>query len=174
MRFRSVAVAAAALTVVAALVQPAQAAPLMDGVHRFPALSDGKCLVWPKTGGSVGNVSLGACTDTASTSANWQVRRRPNGTMEISTQGSARRACLRVTDSYHVVVSDNCDDIYAAWTVSIGSDGPGSPVYADIEHTPGDHSASWGSLIDDPGVTGRLVVRRVPVTSHYWTVEQVG
>ncbi|WP_406293313.1 hypothetical protein OG948_02080 [Embleya sp. NBC_00888] len=174
MRSRFVAVTAAALAAVAALAQPAQAAPLMDGVYRFPALSDGKCLTWPKTGGGVGTVSLGACTDTASTSANWQVRQRSNGTMEVSAQGSGRHACLRVTDSYHVVVSDNCGDIYADWTVSVGSDSPGSPVYVDIEHTPGDHSASWGSLVDSPGVTGRLVVQRVPVTSHYWTVEQVG
>ncbi|MGA4538826.1 hypothetical protein ACPA54_02375 [Uniformispora flossi] len=174
MRSRVVAVAATALAAVAALAQPAQAAPLMDGVYRFPALSDGKCLTWPKTGGSVGAVSLGACTDTASTSANWRVRQRPNGTMEVSADGSTRQACLRVTDSYHVAISDNCGDIYADWTVSVGADGPGSPVYADIEHTPGDHSASWGSLVDNSGVTGRLVVQRVSGTAHYWTVQQVG
>lgn len=173
MRSRVVAVAAAALAAVAVLAQPAPAAPLMDGVYRFPALSDGKCLTWPKTGGGVGVVALGACADTASTSANWRVRQRPNGTMEVSAEGSTRQACLRVTDFYRVNVG-NCGDIYADWTVSVGSDGPGSPVYVDIEHTPGDHSASWGSLVDNPGVTGRLVVQRVPVTSHYWTVEQIG
>ncbi|MEV7297409.1 hypothetical protein AB0N79_38240 [Streptomyces microflavus] len=47
MRSRVIAVTAAALAATAALAQPAHAAPLPDGIYRFAALTDGKCLVWP-------------------------------------------------------------------------------------------------------------------------------
>lgn len=135
MRSRVIAVMAAAVAATAALAQPAHAAPLVDGVYRFAALKDGKCLVWPTTHASIGMVSLGACTDNGSTSANWQVRQRPNGTMEVSAPGSNPRTCLRLTTDYRVMVGD-CADKYAEWTVSYGSAGPGSVVWADIEHTP--------------------------------------
>ncbi|MGW3628475.1 hypothetical protein [Streptomyces sp. NPDC000880] len=170
MRSRVIAVMAATAAAAAALVQPAHAAPLVDGVYRFAAFTDGKCLVWPKTNGPV---SLGACTDNASHSANWQVRQRPNGTMEVSAAGSNPRSCLRVNDAYHVVVISNCADKYAEWTVFYGSAGPGSVVWADIEHTPGDRSKSWGKVVDDPGVNGRLAVRQAPIEPHYWALQQV-
>lgn len=173
MRSRVIAVMAAAVAATAALAQPAHGAPLVDGVYRFAALKDGKCLVWPKTHASIGMVSLGACTDNGSTSANWQVRQRPNGTMEVSTPGSNPRTCLRLTTDYRVMVGD-CADKYAEWTVSYGSAGPGSVVWADIEHTPGDRSNSWGKLVDSPGVTGRIVVRQAPIEPHYWALQQVG
>ncbi|WP_282083844.1 hypothetical protein [Streptomyces tendae] len=38
----------------------------------------------------------------------------------------------------------SCGDKYAEWTVSYGSAGPGSVVWADIEHTPADRSGSYG------------------------------
>ncbi|MFD5029976.1 hypothetical protein ACFWM0_06040 [Streptomyces sp. NPDC058405] len=173
MRSRIIAVMAAAVAATAALAQPAHAAPLVDGVYRFAAFKDGKCLIWPKSHKNIGMVSLGACTDNASTSANWQVRQRPNGTMEVSTPGSNPRTCLRLETDYRVMVSDNCADKYAEWTVSYGSAGPGSVVWADIEHTPGDQSNSWGKLVDNPDVTGRIVVRRAPIEPHYWALQQV-
>ncbi|WP_340562969.1 hypothetical protein [Streptomyces sp. GSL17-111] len=173
MRSRVIAVTAAAVAATAVLAPPAHAAPLVDGVYRFAALRDGACLVWPKSGGHVGTVSVGACADTASTSANWRVRQRPDGTMEVSLPGSNPPACLRVTDYRKVVVGDHCADRYAEWTVSYGSAGPGSVVWADIEHTPGDRSDSWGRLVDSAEVTGRLVVRPVPVEPHYWAVHPV-
>ncbi|MCX5158520.1 hypothetical protein OG887_05425 [Streptomyces sp. NBC_00053] len=40
------------------------------------------------------------------------------------------------TTDHRALVSDNCADKYAEWTVSNGSAGPGSAVWADIEHTP--------------------------------------
>ncbi|MFE2749696.1 hypothetical protein ACFXKX_36205 [Streptomyces scopuliridis] len=172
MRSRVIAVMAAAVAAAAALAQPAHAAPLVDGVYRFAALKDGKCLVWPKLNGNIGVVSLGACTDNASTSANWQVRQRPNGTMEVSAPGSNPRTCLRVTPEHSVVVN-NCADKYAEWTVSYGSAGPGSVVWADIEHTPGDHSGSYGKLVNSPNATGRLVVKQAPIEPHYWALQQV-
>jgi hypothetical protein len=174
MRSRVIAVMAAAGAVAAALAQPAHAAPVVDGVYRFAALKDGKCLVWPKRNGSTGVVSLGACADSASTSANWQVRQRPNGTMDVSAPGSDPRACLRVTPEHTVMVSDNCADRYAEWTVSLGSAGPGSVVWADIEHTPGDRTGSWGKLVDSPDVTGRLVVKQAPIEPHYWALQKAG
>ncbi|UNZ19100.1 hypothetical protein [Streptomyces sp. 891-h] len=174
MRSRVIAVMAATVAAAAALAQPAHAAPLLDGVYRFSALKDGKCLVWPKLSGHTGAVSLGACTDTASTSANWQVRQRPNGTMDVSLPGSNPRTCLRLTTDHKVMVSDNCADKYAEWTVSYGSAGPGSVVWADIEHTPGDRSQSWGKLVDSPDVIGRLVVKQAPIEPHYWALQQVG
>ncbi|MEU2245757.1 hypothetical protein [Streptomyces sp. NPDC019224] len=173
MRSRVITAMATAVAATAVLAQPAHAAPLVDGVYRFAALQDGKCLIYPKPGGKRGNVSLGDCTDNANTSANWQVRQRPNGTMEVSTQGSDPRTCLSLTTDYRVVAND-CGGRYAEWTVSIGSAGPGSVVWADIEHTPGDGSGSWGKLVDEPGVTGRIVVRRAPIEPHYWTPQQVG
>ncbi|MFE7401872.1 hypothetical protein [Streptomyces sp. NPDC057557] len=118
-------------------------------------------------------MSLGACTDNASTSANWQVRQRPNRTMEVSAPGSNPRTCLRVTTEHSVMVSNNCADKYADWTVSYGSARPGSLVWADIEHTPGDQSGSWGKLVDSPGVAGRLVVQQAPIEPHYWALQQV-
>ena len=172
MRSRVIAVMAAAVAATAALAPPAHAAPLLDGVYRFAALSDGKCLVWPKTHASIGMVSLGACTDNGSTSPNWQVRQRPNGTMEISTPGSNPRTCMKLTTDYRVMVND-CADKYSEWTISYGSAGPGSAVWADIEHTPGDQSKSWGKLVDDPGVTARIVVRQAPIEPHYWAPQQV-
>ncbi|MGY0071001.1 hypothetical protein ACWZEH_30355 [Streptomyces sp. QTS137] len=173
MRSRVIAIMTAAVAAVASLAQPAHAAPIVDGVYRFAALQDGKCLVWPKTHGSIGAVSLGACTDNASTSANWQVRQRPNGTMEVSAPGSNPRTCLSVTTEHRVAVN-NCADKYAEWTVFYGSAGPGSVVWADIEHTPGDRSGSWGKLVDSPDVVGRLVVRQAPIEPHYWALQQVG
>ncbi|WP_019354278.1 hypothetical protein [Streptomyces sp. AA1529] len=170
MRSRVIAVTAAALAATAALAQPAHAAPLVDGVYRFAALADGKCLVWPKTHGSIGVVSLGACTDTPSTSANWQVLRRPDGMMEVSPSGSNPRTCLRVTPEHSVSVH-SCGDKYGEWTVSYGSAGPGSVVWADIEHTPGDFSGSYGKIVDSPDVTGRIVVRRAPIEPHYWALQ---
>lgn len=152
MRSRAISVMVAAVATAAALAQPARAAPLIDGVYRFAALKDGQCLVWPKLNGSTGMVSLGACTDNSATSANWRVRQRPNGTMEVSTPGSNPSTCLMVTTGHRVMISDNCADKYAEWTVSYGSAGPGSVVWADIEHTPGDHSGSWGKLLDTPDV----------------------
>lgn len=174
MRSRIIAVMAAAVAATAALAQPAHAAPLVDGVYRFAAFKDGKCLIWPKSHKNIGMVSLGACTDNASTSANWQVRQRPNGTMEVSTPGSNPRTCLRLETDYRVMVSDNCADKYAEWTVSYDSAGPGSVVWADIEHAPGDQSNSWGKLVDNPDVTGRIVVTRAPIEPHYWALQQVG
>ncbi|OIK25543.1 hypothetical protein [Streptomyces malaysiense] len=173
MRSRVIAVTAAALAATAALAQPAHAAPLVDGVYRFAALTDGKCLVWPKTHASVGVVSLGACAGTASTSANWQVLSRPDGTMEASPSGSDPRTCLKVTSQHSVSVS-SCGGRYTEWTFSYGSDGPGSVVWADIEHTPGDFSPSYGKIVDDPGVTGRIVVRRAPIEPHYWALQPAG
>ncbi|MEU1423358.1 hypothetical protein [Kitasatospora sp. NPDC005751] len=173
MRSRVIALMAAAIAATSALTQPAHAAPLIDGVYRFAALTDGKCLVWPKLHGPVGTVSLGDCTDSTYTSANWQVQQRPNGTMNVSVPNSAPRGCLRLTDDHKVGISDNCDR-YAEWTVFYGSAGPGSTVWADIEHTPGDRSASWGKLVDDPGVTGRLVVRPAPIEPHHWTLQPAG
>ncbi|WP_371096718.1 hypothetical protein [Streptomyces sanglieri] len=174
MRSRAISVMVAAVATAAALAQPARAAPLIDGVYRFAALKDGQCLVWPKLNGSTGMVSLGACTDNSATSANWRVRQRPNGTMEVSTPGSNPSTCLMVTTGHRVMISDNCADKYAEWTVSYGSAGPGSVVWADIEHTPGDHSGSWGKLLDTPDVIGRLVVKQTPVEPHYWALQQVG
>ncbi|MFF8096190.1 hypothetical protein [Streptomyces sp. NPDC016675] len=173
MRSRFLSVLAAAVAATSALAQPAHAAPLVDGVYRFAALQDGKCLVWPKTHANIGVVSLGACTESASTSANWQVRQRPNGTMEVSTPGSDPRTCLMVT-SQHTVSVNNCNDKYAEWTVSYGSAGPGSVVWADIEHTPADRSGSYGKLVDDPGVNTRIVVRQAPIEPHYWELQPVG
>ncbi|MDK1474889.1 hypothetical protein QNO07_15915 [Streptomyces sp. 549] len=170
MRSRVIAVMAAALAATAALAQPAQAAPLVDGVYRFAALHDGKCLVWPKTHGNIGMVSLGACTDTASTSANWQVQKLPNGMMEISPPGSNPRACMKVTSDHRVAVS-NCADKYAEWTVSNGSAGPGSRVWADIEHTPSDHSGSFGRLMDIPGTAGRIAVERTSIEPPHWELQ---
>ncbi|WP_309051494.1 hypothetical protein [Streptomyces sp.] len=172
MRSRVIAVAAA-LAATAALAQPAHAAPLADGVYRFAALTDGRCLVWPKTHASIGVVSLGNCTETASTSANWQVVRRPDGMMEVSPPASNPRTCLQVTSQYSVSVT-SCGGRYTEWTVSYGSDGPGSVVWADIEHTPGDFSPSYGKIVDDPGVTGRIVVRRAPIEPHYWALQPAG
>ncbi|MET9218286.1 hypothetical protein ACIOC1_15300 [Streptomyces sp. NPDC088197] len=174
MRSRVIAIMAAAAAATAALAQPAHAAPLVDGVYRFAALKDGMCLTWPKTKARIGMVALGACTDTASTSANWQVRQRPNGTMEVSTPDSDPRTCLGLTTDYHVKVTDACSDKYAEWTVSYGSAGPGSVVWADIEHTPSDHSNSWGKLVDSPDVTGRIVVRQAPIDPHYWALQPAG
>ncbi|WP_326734884.1 hypothetical protein [Streptomyces sp. NBC_01022] len=173
MRSRIIAVMAATVAATAALAQPAHAAPLVDGVYRFAALQDGKCLIWPKPNGNRGMVSLGDCTENANTSANWQVRQRPNGTMEVSTPGSNPRTCLSLATDYRVMAND-CAGKYAEWTVSYGSAGPGSAVWADIEHTPSDQSNSWGKLVDDPGVTGRIVVRRAPIEPHYWALQQVG
>ncbi|MER5712291.1 hypothetical protein [Streptomyces sp. NPDC002122] len=173
MRSRVIAVMAAALAATAALAQPAHAAPLVDGVYRFAALTDGKCLVWPRTHASIGVVSLGDCTDTASTSANWQVLRRPDGMMEVSPSGSDPRTCLKVT-SQHTVSVTSCGDRYGEWTVSYGSAGPGSVVWADIEHTPGDLSDSYGKIVDDPAATGRIVVRRAPIEPHYWALQPAG
>ncbi|MFJ6798910.1 hypothetical protein [Streptomyces sp. NPDC091268] len=170
MRSRIIAVTAAALAATAALAQPAHAAPLPDGVYRFAALTDGKCLVWPKTHGSIGAVSLGACTDTASTSANWQVLRRPDGMMEVSPPGSNPRTCLKVMPEHSVSVY-SCGDRSTEWTVSYGAAGPDSVVWADIEHTPGDHSPSYGKIVDDPGVTGRIVVRQASIEPHYWALQ---
>lgn len=170
MRSRVIAVMAAALAATAALAQPAQAAPLVDGVYRFAALQDGKCLVWPKTHGSIGMVSLGSCTDTASTSANWQVQQLPNGKMEISPPGSNPRTCMKVTSDHRVAVS-NCADKYAEWTVSYGSAGPGSVVWADIEHTPSDLSGSYGKLVDSPDTVARIVVKRAPIEPHSWELQ---
>ncbi|MFJ9890187.1 hypothetical protein ACIQRW_30635 [Streptomyces sp. NPDC091287] len=127
MRSRIIAIMAAVAAATAALAQPAHAAPVVDGVYRFAALQDGKCLVWPKSHASIGSVGLGACTESASTSANWQVHKRPNGTMEVSTPGSNPRTCLGVNTNYRVRVSDSCTDKYAEWTVSFGSAGPGRP-----------------------------------------------
>ncbi|MEU1350937.1 hypothetical protein ACFYPA_11060 [Streptomyces sp. NPDC005775] len=172
MRSRVIAVMAAAAAATAVLAQPAHAAPLVDGVYRFAALQDGKCLIWPKTAGNRGTLELGDCTDNANTSANWQVRQRPNGTMEVSTQGSNPRTCLILNDNYRVS-ANGCAGKYAEWTVDIGSAGPGSAVWADIEHTPSDGSASWGKLVDDPGVIGRIVVRRAPIDPHFWALQQV-
>ncbi|MGC0421783.1 hypothetical protein [Embleya sp. AB8] len=175
MRARLVAVVAAAVAAVATLAPPAQAAPLGDGIYRFPALTDGKCLIWPKPVASPGSVALGACADTASTSPDWQVHRRPNGTMEIAKAGSGPRRCLKVNDVRRLVVNDNCaDDKYADWTVSYGADSPGGVVYADIEHTPHDQSGSWGKIVDAPDVTGRILVRQAPIEAHYWGLQQVG
>ncbi|MFG2532152.1 hypothetical protein [Streptomyces sp. NPDC048516] len=174
MRSRVIAVMAAAVAAAAALAQPAHAAPLVDGVYRFAALNDGKCLVRPNLNGSAVAASLGACTDNTSTSASWQVRQRPNGTMEVSVPGSNPRTCLRVMDTRRVAVTDNCTDKYAEWTVSYGSAGPGSVVWADLEHTPGDHSRSWGKLVDSPDATGRLVVTQAPIEPHYWGLQQAG
>ncbi|UZI26996.1 hypothetical protein [Streptomyces sp. VB1] len=173
MRSRIIATMAAAAAATAALAQPAHAAPVVDGVYRFAALQDGTCLVWPRSHASIGSVGLGACTDNASTSANWQVRKRPNGTMEVSTPGSNPRTCLGVNNDYRVRVIDSCADKYAQWTVSFGSAGPGSVVWADIEHTPSDRSDSWGKVVDIPEVTGRVEVRRVPIEPHYWELQQV-
>ncbi|MEW5629294.1 hypothetical protein AB1388_22395 [Streptomyces hydrogenans] len=173
MRSRVIALMAAALAATAALAQPAHAAPLVDGVYRFATLTDGKCLVWPKTHASIGVVSLGDCAETASTSANWQVLRRPDGMMEVSPPGSDPRTCLRVTSQYSVSVA-SCGDRYTEWTVSYGSDGPGSVVWADIEHTPGDLSPSYGKIVDDPDVTARIVVRRAPIDPHYWALQPAG
>ncbi|MER6088057.1 hypothetical protein [Streptomyces bluensis] len=173
MRSRVIAVMAAAVAATAALAQPAHAAPLVDGVYRFAALKDGTCLVWPKANVNTGPVTLGACTDNASTSANWQVRQRPNGTMEVSGAGSNPRTCLRVTTEHTVMVGNNCADKYTEWTVSYGSAGPGSVVWADIEHTPGDRSGSWGRLVDSSDAAGRLVVRQASIEPHYWTLQQV-
>ncbi|WP_435972281.1 hypothetical protein [Streptomyces sp. Qhu_M48] len=173
MRSRIIAVMAAALATTAALAQPAHAVPLVDGVYRFAALTDGKCLVWPKTHASIGVVSLGDCAETASTSANWQVLQRPDGMMEVSPSGSNPRTCLKVTSQHSVSVT-SCGDRYAEWTVTYGSDGPGSVVWADIEHTPGDFSPSYGKIVDDPGVTGRIVVRHAPIEPHYWALQPAG
>ncbi|WP_339151241.1 hypothetical protein [Streptomyces sp. F41] len=173
MRSRVIAVAAATLAATAALAQPAHAAPLPDGVYRFAALTDGKCLVWPKTHSNMGLVSLGDCTENANTSADWQVLRRPDGMMEVSPPGSDPRTCLKVTSQYSVSVA-SCGDRYTEWTVSYGSAGPGSVVWADIEHTPGDLSPSYGKIVDDPGVTGRIVVRRAPIEPHYWALQPAG
>ncbi|MET7647616.1 hypothetical protein ABZS83_29080 [Streptomyces sp. NPDC005426] len=173
MRSRVIAVMAAAVAATAVLAQPAHAAPLVDGVYRFAALQDGTCLTWPKSAGNRGMVTLGDCTDNPNTSANWQVRQRPNGTMEVSTAGSNPRTCLTVATDYRVMAND-CAGKYAEWTVSIGSAGPGSVVWADIEHTPSDQSSSWGKLVDDPGVIGRIWVRRAPIDPHFWTLQQVG
>ncbi|GAA1322178.1 hypothetical protein GCM10009647_055990 [Streptomyces sanglieri] len=109
MRSRAISVMVAAIATAAALAQPAHAAPLIDGVYRFAALKDGQRLVWPKLNGSTGMVSLGACTVNSTTSANWRVRQRPNGTMEVST-GSNPSTCLSVTTDHRVMVSDNCAD----------------------------------------------------------------
>ncbi|MFI6979222.1 hypothetical protein ACIBSV_11620 [Embleya sp. NPDC050154] len=175
MRARLIAVVAAAVAAVATLAPPAQAAPLGDGTYRFPALRDGKCLIWYKPVTSPGTVSLGACTETASTSPDWQVRRRPNGTMDISKAGSDPRRCMKVNDNHRLAVNDNCDaDRYADWTVSYGTDKPGGIVYADIEHTPHDQSPSWGKVVDLPDVTGRIVVQAAPIEPHYWGLQQVG
>jgi hypothetical protein len=174
MRSRVIAVMAAAAAAIAALPQPAHAAPVIDGTYRFAALQDGMCLAWPRSHGSIGSVGLGACTGSTSTSADWQVRQRPNGTMEVSTPGSNPRTCLGLNTDHRVKVSDACDDKYAEWTVSFGSAGPGSVVWADIEHTPGDGSNSWGKLVDSPDVTGRIVVRQAPIEPHYWELRQVG
>ncbi|MER7723308.1 hypothetical protein [Streptomyces sp. NPDC096323] len=173
MRSRVIAVMAAAAAATAVLAQPAHAAPLVDGVYRFAALQDGKCLIYPKPGGYRGAVSLGDCTDNANTSASWQVQQRADGTMEVSTVGSNPRTCLSLNDDYRVA-ANTCAGRYAEWTVSIGSAGPGSVVWADIEHTPSDGSGSWGKLVDDAGVTGRIVVRRAPIEPHFWTPQQVG
>src|SRR4051794_21653987 len=125
MRARFIAVVAAAVAAVATLAPPAQAAPLGDGIYRFPALKDGKCLIWYKPVTSPGAVSLGACAETASTSPDWQVRRRPNGTMDISKAGSDPRRCMKVNDDHKLMVNDNCEaDRYADWTVSYGTDKP--------------------------------------------------
>lgn len=172
MRSRVIAVLAAAAAATAALAQPAHAAPVVDGVHRFAALQDGKCLVWPKSHASIGSVGLGACTESASTSANWQVRKRPNGTMEVSTPGSNPPTCLGVHTDHRVRVNDSCADKYAERTVFFGSAGPGNVVWADIEHTPDDRSDSWGKVVDIPEVTGRVVVRRAPIEPHYWELQQ--
>ncbi|GAA1322181.1 hypothetical protein GCM10009647_056000 [Streptomyces sanglieri] len=47
-------------------------------------------------------------------------------------------------------------------------------VWADIEHTPGDHSGSRGKLVDTPDAIGRLVVKQTPIEPHYWALQQVG
>ncbi|AWZ05937.1 MULTISPECIES: hypothetical protein [unclassified Streptomyces] len=173
MRSRVIALMAAAVAATAALTQPAHAAPLMDGVYRFASLADGKCLVWPKMHAPVGTVSLGECADATYTSANWHVQQRPNGTMDVSVPNSFPRGCMRLTDDHKVGISDQCDK-YAEWTVFYGSAGPDSPVWADIEHTPGDRSTSWGKLVDDPGVTARLVVRPTPIEPHHWALQPAG
>ncbi|MFE0704671.1 hypothetical protein [Streptomyces sp. NPDC058872] len=118
-------------------------------------------------------MSLGDCSETASTSANCQVLRRPDGMMEVSPSGSNPRTCLTVTSQHSVSVT-SCGDRYTEWTVSYGSDGPGSVVWANIEHTPGDFSPSYGKIVDDPGVTGRIVVRQAPIEPHYWTLQPAG
>lgn len=69
MRSRVIALMADAIAATSALAQPAHAAPLIDGVYRFAALTDGRCLVWPELHGPVGTVSLGYCTDSTYTSA---------------------------------------------------------------------------------------------------------
>lgn len=131
MRARFIAVVTAAVAAVAAPAPPAQAAPLGDGTYRFPALGDGKCLIWYKPVASPGTVSLGACTETASTSPDWQVRRRPNGTMDISKAASDPRRCMKVNDNHRPAVNDNCDaDRYADRIVSYGTprDDPRAPA----------------------------------------------
>ncbi|MFQ6856181.1 hypothetical protein AAIB46_35760 [Streptomyces sp. 35M1] len=173
MRSRIIAVVAAAAAATATFAQPAHAAPVVDGAYRFAALHDGKCLIWPKSHASIGSVGLGDCTENASTSANWQVHKRPDGTMEVSTPGSNPRTCLGVNSDHKLRVNDSCFDKYAQWTVSFGSAGPGSVVWADIEHTPADGSDSWGKVVDIPEVTGRVEVRRAPIEPHYWELQQV-
>ncbi len=93
--------------------------------------------------------------------------------MEVSLPGSDPRTCLRVSSQYSVSVA-SCGGRYTEWTVSYGSDGPGSVVWADIEHTPGDLSPSCGEIVDDPGVTARIVVRRAPIDPHYWALQLAG
>ncbi|MFD3728926.1 hypothetical protein [Streptomyces sp. NPDC058671] len=115
-------------------------------------------------------VSLGDCTDTASTSANWQVQHLPSGMMEISPQGSNPRTCMKVTSEHRVAVA-SCGETYAEWTVSYGSAGPGSVVWADIEHTPNDHSGSYGKLVDSPDAIARIIVKRAPIEPHYWGLQ---
>lgn len=39
---------------------------------------------------------------------------------------------------------------------------------------PGDHSGSWGTLVETPDVIGRLAVNQTPIEPRYWALQQVG